>query len=289
MEHGIHVALITPIKDDKIDFESLTNLIKSIENDAYCSGIVLFGSTGEGNLLSIDDKILILSHVEKIVTRLQVSIGLNGIIMSEVIKFGKIASKFFPDKNFMLSPPSYIKASQKTIINYYSAIIDEFLDCQFIIYNIPSRTGVKIEIDTIVTLKEKYNKQIIALKDATGSVIDMMKLNSLNKDIDIYCGDDLLYPAMKSLGAVGLISVFGNYSCSVLENESFDNELIKQLEWTGSENPRMIKFLLYKKNIIKSHETIKPLCDDIDEKTNVYYQLFNKENNGLDEQMDDDF
>jgi len=279
MDHGIHVAIVTPIKNGQIDKESFLKHITYLEKDPKCKGIVLFGSTGEGSSMTLDQKVVIMNALATKKTKLQVTIGIGGICTQDIIDCAIISKKYFPNAIMMLSPPPYVKASQNSITRHFSEIIgnDRLATTKFMLYNIPSRTGVTISVETIVLLKYAFGDRIVAIKDATGNVVELCKLKSHDITIDVFCGDDNLYPAMKALGAVGLVSVYGNYSCkelAVTDRTYYNAMLQKRIAWVGLENPRMIKHLLGYKKIIDNNDLLPPLAYGDDDVTNDVKELF---------------
>lgn len=268
MNSGIHVALITPFDDkEEVDYKSLKNTIINLENEGICNGLVLFGSTGEGNSMSDEEKLDILKFLKDfdIEDSFQITIGLGGINTKNIIEFGRKTLEYIDNPIFMLSPPPYVKAKQQTIEKHYCNIMDKF-DNKFILYNIPSRTSTKVEPETIKKLYIKYGSKLTGIKDATGNLIDFIKVKALIPELDIFCGDDILSPAMMAMGAKGLISVYGNYSCEILlktlDGKKYNWNELKKLSWCGEENPRRIKYLLFKKNIINHPITKSPLYSD---------------------------
>jgi 4-hydroxy-tetrahydrodipicolinate synthase len=107
----------------------------------------------------------------------------------------------------MLSPPYYNKPSQEGIYQHYKKII-ESINKDFMIYNVPSRCGVNIEPETISRLYTDFVK-IKAIKEASGSIDQVIKIKSLS-NIEILSGDDGLVLPFMSVGAVGIISVVSN-------------------------------------------------------------------------------
>ena len=234
-------------------------------------GLVILGSTGEANLLTNREKENMIEFVIKEVNnRTKIIIGTSAITTIDVIHNTKFAMNSGATA-VLISPPSYIKPSQEGIIEYYKDILKN-TDIPIIIYNIPSRTGCNIEIETVIELNN-YNN-IIAIKEASGSMNYISEL-STRCDICILSGnDDLILPIM-SLGGHGCISVLSNLypdkikklvdSCNnykyneaqYIHNEYY--ELIKNL--FIEPNPVCIKYILCKKNIIKYDTIKKPLTN----------------------------
>jgi len=288
MKPGVHVAIITPMyENETVDHESFINLVKHLDADKSCQGIVIFGSTGEGSSLSIVDKINVMKTLSGIEHTLQIAIGIGGINTKEIIRFALEALEFFPEAILMMAPPPYVKATQKSIIKHYTNVFSDpcINTCKFMVYNIPSRTGTKIEFDTLKLLSEKFSGRFVAYKDATGNTELTKKISNAKLGFDIFCGDDNLYRDYIIEGAVGLVSVYGNFSCNDL-NLKFDEPIIKMfksevsdlLDWISKENPRRIKYLLYKAGIITHYSTMTPLYSASDLEMETLTPLFDTYN-----------
>lgn len=288
MKPGVHVAIVTPMNSDEtVDHDSFKNLVKYLDDDESCQGIVIFGSTGEGSSLSFDDKISVMETLNGIEHSLQVTIGIGGINTEEIVRFAIEAREFFPDAVLMMAPPPYVKATQKSIIKHYTNVFsDSRLDsCEFMVYNIPSRTGTKIEFETLKILSETFSEQFVSYKDATGNTDLARQISEAKLGFDIFCGDDNLYHDYIIAGAVGLVSVYGNFSCTDLDLKFgeptigiFSDDVIDLLNWIGKENPRRIKYLLYKAGIITNYSTMTPLYSADDNEMASLTILFDKYN-----------
>jgi len=266
---GTYTALVTPLLDyNTIDFISLKNLI-NIQINNNIEGIVILGSTGEANLLTLKEKEDIIKFVTKIVNkRTKIIIGTSAITTLDVINNTKLAINYGADA-VLISPPSYIKPSQEGIKQFYTDILNE-TNIPIIIYNIPSRTGCNIEVETVIELN-RY-KNIVAIKEASGSMNYISELTT-RCDISILSGnDDLILPIM-SLGGIGCISVLSNLypgeikklvdSCNnnkYKEAQLIHNKYYKLIKNLFTEpNPVCIKYILNKKNLIKYDYIKKPL------------------------------
>ena len=256
---GIYTALITPYtKSGKIDYASL-NYLLSLQNNSAVTGVVLFGSTGEEKLITPHEKLSILKAATKILKNKQIYVGVNEFSIDSAKRAIKELS--VPQINgYLISPPAYIKLSQTEVINFYSQIAD-CTDKDICIYNIPSRTGTMISVETVLQLSKISN--ITAIKDATG---DLQYTKSLIKQLptsfSMLCGNDNLYIDMKKLGCSGAVCVIGNLYpnlfCSQIEsNKKLQQQYIPTIQYLSARaNPAGIKFLLSKylhtNNILRS-------------------------------------
>lgn len=214
-------AMVTPFNEKReVDYERVEALAFQLANTGS-DAILVTGTTGEAPTLTYDEEIEILCSAKRAVNKqAKVIMGTGSNSTETAIKTAKLAEK--NDADAILSVvPYYNKPSQAGMIEHFSAIA-EAVDLPVILYNIPSRTGVNMSIDTVKTLARKY-ENIVALKQsyADMDVISELKMSCPN-DFVIYSGDDSLTLPMLSLGAHGVISVashlFGKEIKSMIRN-----------------------------------------------------------------------
>ena len=199
-------AMVTPFKDDlSIDWQGLEKLALHLVDSGH-DGIVLNGTTGEAPTTSDDEKVEIIKVVRKAVGgRAKIIAGAGNNETSHSIEQAKMAASAGAD-GLLVVTPYYNKPPQAGIEAHFRAMADA-TSVPVMMYDIPGRTGVQIEPDTIVKLAEHPN--IVALKDAKGDVAStswVIKRSS----IPIYSGDDILNLPLLSVGAVGFVSVCGH-------------------------------------------------------------------------------
>lgn len=199
-------ALITPFKEDQIDFKGLELLIeKQIEGGV--DGILFLGTTGESATLSEGErKELIRFAVDAVDRRVSVMIGCGTNSTLTTIERVKESEALGADM-LLLAAPYYSRPTQEGMYAHFSAAASETA-LPICLYNIPKRTGVLIEVDTLVRLSKISN--IFGVKDATGDLIAAQALRFCVPDFKIYCGDDLLLLPYLSIGGEGVISVASN-------------------------------------------------------------------------------
>lgn len=199
-------AMVTPFdKNREVDYDQITSLAKHLLNNGS-DGILIAGSTGENSTLTHEEELEILSTVKRAVeNKVKVIFGAGSNSTKTAIKMSKQAEKEGVDA-ILSVVPYYNKPSQAGMIAHFSAVA-EATKLPIILYNIPGRTGVNMEVGTVAFLAEKY-KNIVALKQ---SLNDMDAISELKlacpEDFSIYSGDDSLTLPMISLGAEGVISV----------------------------------------------------------------------------------
>lgn len=205
---GNGVALVTPFNEDfSIDFTALENIITNII-DGGVHFIVVLGTTGEASMLSIEEKLSVISFVkEKVDGRLPLVLGYGGISTAELI--ANFSKYDFSEYEAVLSvTPYYVKPSQEGLYRHYTSLA-EVSPLPIILYNVPGRTGVNMEPHTTLALSKHPN--IIGVKEASGKLFQIEEiLMHKADDFLLFSGDDALTYHLVGLGADGVISVMAN-------------------------------------------------------------------------------
>ncbi len=204
---GCMVALVTPFKGNKVDWESLEGLVEfHIENGIH--GIVPCGTTGESATLTHQEHNEVVEAVVKYVKkRVAVVAGTGSNSTQEAIDFTRSAEQAGADGALMISP-YYNRPTQEGIYQHFKKVASE-VHIPLIIYNIPSRTGSKIEPETLARLAEVKN--IAGVKEATGSIDQAIEVLRLcGGGLEVYSGEDSLTFSLMALGGKGVISTVAN-------------------------------------------------------------------------------
>jgi len=204
---GSIVALVTPLKNGAVDWQSLEALVEfHLENGTH--GIVPCGTTGESATLSHHEHDEVIRAVIKAVKkRIPVIAGTGSNSTDEAVRLTREAEKSGADGALMISP-YYNRPTQDGIYQHYKRVASE-VGIPIIIYNIPGRTGSKIEPETLARLAEVEN--IAGVKEATGSVdqaIDVIRL--CGDRFAVYSGEDSLIFSLMALGGKGVVSTVAN-------------------------------------------------------------------------------
>ena len=206
---GAGVALITPFHEDgSVNYEKLTEILEEQIAEGT-DAIVAVGTTGEAATLTEDEHIEVVAHTVKVVNhRIPVIAGTGSNCTATAIDLSKRAEQAGAD-GLLLVTPYYNKATQKGLYTHYKAIADA-VSIPCILYNVPGRTGMKIEPKTMADLY--YNvKNIVGVKEATGDVgttAELMRL--VDEDFLLYSGEDGIIVPLLSIGGSGVISVLSN-------------------------------------------------------------------------------
>ena len=199
-------AMVTPFnKDLSIDWAGVERLAKHLANNGH-DGIVVNGTTGEAPTTKPEEKDEIIRVVKAAVgSQIKVLAGAGDNETSFSIDQAKRAEKAGAD-GLLIVVPYYNKPPQAGIKAHFLAVANS-TSLPVMMYDIPGRTGVEMESDTIITLYE--HPQIVALKDAKGNVAATSWVIK-RSGIPVYSGDDILNLPFLSIGAVGFVSVCGH-------------------------------------------------------------------------------
>jgi 4-hydroxy-tetrahydrodipicolinate synthase len=204
---GSAVAIITPFKEDGVDFEKLKELLEwHVKNKT--DAIVICGTTGEASTMSEKErKDAIKFTVDVINHRIPVIAGTGSNNTMASLEMSKWAESVGVD-GLLVITPYYNKTSQKGLFNHFK-VINDGVKTPIIVYNVPSRTGMNVSPSMAKQLSELSN--VVAIKEASGDISQIAKIKALCGDnLDIYSGnDDQIIPIL-SLGGIGVISVLAN-------------------------------------------------------------------------------
>ncbi|MBI1815683.1 MAG: 4-hydroxy-tetrahydrodipicolinate synthase [Deltaproteobacteria bacterium] len=204
---GTMTALVTPFRDGQIDADALAHLV-DIQIAAGISALVPCGSTGESATLSHAEHTEVVRLVVKFAKgRVPVIAGTGSNSTSEAIALTKAAKEAGATAALLISP-YYNRPTQDGIYQHYRAIA-EATRFPLIPYNIPARTGSKIEAATLARLADL--DEVIGVKESTGSLDEVQEVARLCGDkLEIYSGDDSLTLPVMAVGGCGVISVVSN-------------------------------------------------------------------------------
>jgi 4-hydroxy-tetrahydrodipicolinate synthase len=207
MFQGAMVAIVTPFKNGQLDENGLRQLIEfQVANGTR--GIIPCGTTGESPTLSHEEHERVVAiTVEQVDKRIPVIAGTGSNNTAEAIRFTKHARKVGADGALMISP-YYNKPTQEGLYQHYRKVA-ESVDIPIIVYNIPGRTAVNIEPDTMARLALIDN--IVGVKEATGSMKQIMDIIArCGEDFVVLSGEDYITFPLMCVGGKGVISVTSN-------------------------------------------------------------------------------
>lgn len=197
---GIWVPLVTPFLDGAIDLPALKQLARRIA-DGGVSGLVVCGSTGEAAALSEDEQLAALDAVLEAVPECRIVMGLSdNNIASLLHRLKQIQQR--PVAGLLVPPPYYIRPSQAGLVEYFNTVADA-ATVPVILYNIPYRTGVALELETIRTIAR--HPHVVALKDCGGDATATMQLIN-EAQLQVLAGEDAQIFSTLCLGGAGAIT-----------------------------------------------------------------------------------
>ncbi|HHU05127.1 MAG TPA: 4-hydroxy-tetrahydrodipicolinate synthase [Clostridiales bacterium] len=204
---GSGVAIVTPFKDGKVNFEKLGELI-DFQIAGGTSSIIICGTTGESSTQSLEEHVATVDYCVKYVNGRVPVIAGAGSNDTEAAKFLCKSAEESGADALLIVTPYYNKATQKGLIKHYTALAD-CVNIPVILYNVPGRTGCGFTAATYYELSKHPN--INGVKEASGD------FNLINETMAL-CGDDLYFwsgndgdtVSMMALGGKGVISVLAN-------------------------------------------------------------------------------
>jgi 4-hydroxy-tetrahydrodipicolinate synthase len=207
--HGTGVALVTPFKENEVDYQSLGKIIEFVIEGGV-DYLVMLGSTGETATLNDAESRKILDYtIEKVAGRKPIVAGnFGGNNTKELVS--KIKNYNFSGIDAILSSsPAYVKPSQEGIYRHYMAMA-EVSPLPIILYNVPGRTRSNMEWYTTVRLAKASDK-FIGIKEASGDLIQTTRIiKNRPQDFFVTSGDDEVALPMIAAGGEGVISVMAN-------------------------------------------------------------------------------
>ncbi len=220
---GAAVAIVTPFKDDKLDYDALGRII-DFQIDNSTDAIVVCGTTGEASTLSDEEHVEAIAYtVDRVAKRVPVIAGAGSNDTRYAVWLSREARRAGADALLQVTP-YYNKATPKGLVKHFMTIADA-TDIPNILYNVPSRTGCNITMPVYRELAKHPN--IVATKEASGNISAIAQLIAeCGDDLDVYSGNDDQIVPLLSLGAKGVISVLSN----VMPKETHD---ICQLYFDG--------------------------------------------------------
>ena len=213
MFRGSMVALVTPMRDDKVDVSRLRELVE-FHLEMGTQGFVAAGTTGEAGTLSHDEKLLVIKTViEQTKERVPVIAGTAANATKECIELTAQSMELGAHAALIMTP-AYIKPTQEGLFQHYAAIAHA-VPMPIILYNVPARTACDLLPETVARLTKISN--IVGIKEATGQMTRLQQILRLSENsIDVYSGDDLTAAQWMLSGAKGVISVTGNVAAKLM-------------------------------------------------------------------------
>jgi 4-hydroxy-tetrahydrodipicolinate synthase len=208
MFEGSVVPLVTPFRDGLLDERALADLVDwQIQSGSH--GISVTGTTGEPSSLSTQERERVIQvAAEAIGGRVPLVAGTGSNNLDETLHLSRFAQKAGADA-LLVVVPYYVKPSQEGLYRYFKSVADT-VDLPTILYNIPGRAAINLEIDTVYRLRESC-PNIIGIKEANHDFSHITRLlGRLGRDFLVYSGIELLCFPVLAIGGAGYVSATGN-------------------------------------------------------------------------------
>ena len=208
--NGIYAASVS-ILDKNLRLD-ISKTIKHAENliDQGCHGVAILGSTGQAQLISLEEKIKLIEDLSKSKYKENFIIGTGFNSLSDTILLMK-NSQLLDMKKFLIMPPAYYFYKDKDVINFYDKIIENISDCKIILYNFEKLCGYKFSIECVETLAKKYPEQIIGVKDSTYNLYENLNIDNFS----ILPGSELKLLKGLEHGCSGIITATCNVTADL--------------------------------------------------------------------------
>lgn len=258
----VYTALVTPFNSDlSIDFKSLDKLTDKLIDEGE-RNFLLLGTTGECSLLKLEERKNLISYFLNRNKDVRVMVGICSNNTIDVIRQIEELRLFKDIYAFLINVPYYLNPNQRGIFKHFDMICSSTSN-NIMIYNIPKRTNVSIDVETIIKLKKKHNN-LIGIKQC-GNTDCIKRLKELD-DFNVYIGDDhMLLEGLKE-GADGIISVCSHIDYKLIhhicmEKKVEDDFVLKQLCKTMfiEPSPAPLKYVLSQLGYIEN-KLRSPFC-----------------------------
>jgi 4-hydroxy-tetrahydrodipicolinate synthase len=196
---GVWIPIVTPFRDQRVDHAALAALVERLAGEGV-AGFVVCATTGEAPLLSDDERVAVLGTI-KARTALPLIMGASGTTADQVLRRIDAAMAHAPAA-FMVTAPPYLRPSQEALIQFFTTVADAS-PAPLVVYDIPARTGVRIELATLLALAA--HPRVVALKDCGGRV-DQTEALIADGRLQVLCGNDNEWFSSRCLGGAGAIA-----------------------------------------------------------------------------------
>jgi 4-hydroxy-tetrahydrodipicolinate synthase len=196
---GLWIPLITPMRDGAVDHAALAALVKRLTPTGI-AGFVVGATTGEAPLLSDDERQAVLATVARSTT-LRLVVGVSDTTAAGVLRRMQGAIAFRPAA-FLVAAPGYVRPSQTALQAHFAKIADA-APAPLMLYDVPARTGVQLELETLRDLS--HHPRILALKDCGSRAHNTEALIAEGR-LQVLCGNDAEWFASRCLGGSGAVA-----------------------------------------------------------------------------------
>ena len=247
--NGIYAAGVSILDQNlKLDVNKTTlhseNLIKN-----GCHGVVLFGSTGQSQLISLDEKFKLIEQISESDLKDQFIIGTGLNSLQDTISLLNLSISFKLNK-FLIMPPAYYMYEDKDVIRFYKKLLENVNDCEIILYNFEKLSGYKFSIDCVKKLVNYFPKQIIGVKDSSYNLFEKLEIENFS----ILPGSETKLLKGLQIGCSGIITATCNVTAS-LSRKVYD-DFFNQKEQLYNDKLCNVRLAFDKFNLISGLHTL---------------------------------
>ena len=247
--NGIYAAGVSILDQNlKLDVNKTIlhseNLIKN-----GCHGVVLFGSTGQSQLISLDEKFKLIEQISKSDFKDQFIIGTGLNSLQDTISLLNLSISFKLNK-FLIMPPAYYMYEDKDVIRFYKKLLENVNDCEIILYNFEKLSGYKFSIDCVKKLVNYFPQQIIGVKDSSYNLFEKLEIENFS----ILPGSETKLLKGLQIGCSGIITATCNVTAS-LSRKVYD-DFFNQKEQLYNDKLCNVRLAFDKFNLISGLHTL---------------------------------
>ena len=247
--NGIYAASVSILDQNlKLDVNKTIlhseNLIKN-----GCHGVVLFGSTGQSQLISLDEKFKLIEQISESDLKDQFIIGTGLNSLQDTISLLNLSISFKLNK-FLIMPPAYYMYEDKDVIRFYKKLLENVNDCEIILYNFEKLSGYKFSIDCVKKLVNYFPKQIIGVKDSSYNLFEKLEIENFS----ILPGSETKLLKGLQIGCSGIITATCNVTAS-LSRKVYD-DFFNQKEQLYNDKLCNVRLVFDKFNLISGLHTL---------------------------------
>ena len=253
---GIYAASMSVFNSDlSLNIEKTVSHAEKII-DQGCHGAAIFGSTGQAQLISISEKISLLSQLSKSKYKNKYLVGTGLNSLNDTINLMKVATSL-NFVNFLIMPPAYYKYGDKEVVEFYSRVVDAMPNSKIILYNFEKLCGYKFSIECVQELVKKFPAQIVGVKDSSYNLFEHLKIDNFS----IFPGSESKLLKGLELGCAGVITATCNVTAKL--SRKVYEDFIDKKKQTKNEMLCNVRNIFEKFNLISSLHSFMSNEDEI--------------------------
>tara|TARA_B100001778_G_scaffold74472_1_gene59656 strand:+ start:245 stop:1111 length:867 start_codon:yes stop_codon:yes gene_type:complete len=247
--NGIYAAGVSILDQNlKLDVNKTILHSENLIKDG-CHGVVLFGSTGQSQLISLDEKFKLIEQISKSDLKDQFIIGTGLNSLQDTISLLNLSISFKLNK-FLIMPPAYYMYEDKDVIRFYKKLLENVNDCEIILYNFEKLSGYKFSIDCVKKLVNYFPQQIIGVKDSSYNLFEKLEIENFS----ILPGSETKLLKGLQIGCSGIITATCNVTAS-LSRKVYD-DFFNQKEQLYNDKLCNVRLAFDKFNLISGLHTL---------------------------------